>query len=284
MSRPQPRHLPAPAPTGDPACPSASTTITANATRDPGMLPPQHSNTGQRSLQHLPVTCDWLEQQFASFSAIILSQTKDLVKQDVKHALETAIAALINNRPPPETYDTTIRAVPGEDGDHVRVVLADVLWAVFQAMQCVHTIKGNASLKVIMNTLKIVYLQPWGIKATPEAINTGVALAHIPWVNIEHAVQFTVNGNQKLAVNTPMQPMVKERTLALLEACKNLQVALFGGARIEGNVYRVFIPLREHNREYKIEFHLDTRRLIKNKHYRRGGSAKRTKRCNSDSD
>ncbi|CAL8463157.1 g2691 [Coccomyxa elongata] len=74
----------------------------------------------------------------------------------------------------------TIRAVPGEDGDHVRVALADVLWAVFQAMQCVQTIKGNASLKVIMNTLKIVYLQPWGIKATPDAIDTGVALAHIP--------------------------------------------------------------------------------------------------------
>lgn len=49
-----------------------------------------------------------------------------------------------------------------------------MLWAVFQAMQCVQTIKGNASLKVIMNTLKTVYLQPWGIKANPEAIDTGV--------------------------------------------------------------------------------------------------------------
>ncbi|CAL8463156.1 g2690 [Coccomyxa elongata] len=83
-----------------------------------------------------------------------------------------------------------------------------------------------------------------------------------------------------------MQPMVMERTMVLLEACKNLQGALVGGVRIEGNVHRVYMPLPDRNREYKIEFQLDTRRLIKNKRCRKGGThvgTKRAKDC-SDSD
>lgn len=117
------------------------------------------------------------------------------------------------------------------------------------------------------------------------AANTGIALAHIPWVNIEHAVQFMVNGNQKPAMNKVIQPLVMERMMVLLEACKNLQGALVGGLGMEGNVHRVYIPLPDRNREYKIEFRLDTQRLIKNKHCRKGGrypSAKRMKGC-SDS-
>lgn len=113
-----------------------------------------------------------------------------------------------------------------------------------------------------------------------------MALAHIPWVNIEHAVQFTVNGNQKLAVNSPMKPMVMERTMVLLEACQNLQGALVGKLKMEGNVHRDYKLLPECNRAYNIMFHLDTRKMIKNKHCRKGGrcpSAKRMKNC-SDSD